>query len=94
MSVQLIVALVSIPLLIVLAPQILSLILHFLPNSEGLPAPINDTLTFAVEKLAAVSFIFPSDSLVTALVFIVVFEIAVLTFRLVMRIIKLIRGTN
>jgi len=94
MSVQLIIALVSIPVLILLAPQILTLILHFLPASTGLPTPIHDTLTFAVEKLAAVSFIFPSDSLVQALVFIMLFEIAILVFKLVMRIIKLIRGTT
>jgi len=94
MSAQLVLGLVSVVALVALAPQIITAILHFLPDSQGLPSGVHDTLVFAVEKLNAISFIFPVDTLVTLLTFLVVFEIALFIFKLVMRIMKLIRGTS
>jgi len=94
MSLTLLFSLLSVASLIVLAPQILDIILRFLPDSTGLPQGIHDALTFAVDKASGFNFIFPVDTMLQVLVFLFIFEVAMLVFKLVIRIIKLIRGTS
>jgi len=94
MTQALILWLLSAGALVLLAPSIFSAILSFLPDSAGLPTGVHTALTFAVDKLNAFNFIFPVQDLVNALIFIAIFEVAILIFKGTMRVIKTIRGTS
>jgi len=87
------ISLLSLAALILLAPQIMGIILHFLPNSIGLPTAVHDVLTFAVDKLNGLSFMFPVSDMITILILVLVIEAALLALKFVIRIVKTIRGT-
>jgi len=76
------------------SPKIIALIVSLLPDSQGLPAGIQTALTTAVEKVNAFSFMLPIDTLVAVIQYIVLFEVGMLSLKLGLRIIKLIRGTS
>jgi len=76
-----------------LSPLWFKFVLHYLPDSQGLPTGISEGLTFAVEKINSFSFIFPISDLVIILKWLVIFEIVMLGLKATMAFIRFIRGT-
>lgn len=69
-------------------------ILGFLPDSQGLPANIQTSISYGIDKVNAFSFIFPISDMVQIVQYLVLFEVAFLGYKITMRVIKLIRGTS
>jgi len=80
--------------LVAFAPKIIAIILSMLPTSEGLPVEVFNAITFGIEKINAFSFIFPISDMVRIVQLIVIFEVAMLTLKLTMKIIHFVRGTS
>jgi len=76
-----------------LFPKVLLAIISLLPDSQGLPTGVQTALEFAVSKINSFSFIFPVDTLVQIIQYVVLLEVGVLALKLGLLIIKIIRGS-
>jgi len=76
------------------APKIIAILVSLLPDSQGLPVGVSEAITTAIEKVNSFSFIFPIDTLVGILQYIIVFEVSILSLKLGVWLIRTIRGTS
>jgi len=69
-------------------------LLAILPSSAGLPSGFNTALSGIFNGAYAYNSIFPIDTVVTILQFLVIFEGGILLFKIVNWIIGKVRGSN
>lgn len=81
-------------LLILLANFILSFISFILPTWQIWPTAIFDGLHYFCVQIAKFNFLFPVDTLFSAIIFFIGFEVLYFTAKLTMKIFNFIRGTG
>lgn len=69
-------------------------IVFLLPSWTVWPPDLLNGLTYFVSSLAKINFIFPIDSLFSVITFLINFEVAYLTAKIVLKIFNYIRGTG
>lgn len=81
-------------LLLTLIYYLLLIICSILPTYQIWPNELLDGLTYFFSQLSNFNFIFPIDSLFSAIVFFVSFEALYLTAKLIMKVFGFARGTG
>lgn len=76
----------------ILYDNIIALLAAILPTSGGLPTEVQDGIEFFIEKLFGFSYIIPANDLILILKTFVLFEAAVLFFRMARYFLGLVRG--
>lgn len=81
-------------LLLYLIGQLLNLLAFLLPTWQIWPQTLTDGLTFFAQKLSLLNFILPMDTLMTALIFFISFEVAYFGAKIIIKILNYLRGTG
>jgi len=72
--------------------QLITFLVGLLPTSSGLPDGVTTAVSRMIGFLHTFDFIFPVDTMLTILRWIIVFELGVIAYRFTLWIIHLIRG--
>lgn len=66
-------------------------LIGILPNATPLPSDFADGVSLIMAKLSAFSWLFPIYSLINAVIFVALFDLTILGFKLALWVLKLIR---
>jgi len=77
-----------------LFPRLIVFIGQFLPDAKPLPADVATSINYAIEKVNSFSYLFPIDTAVSVVKYTILFEGGLFLLKIVLRIVKLIRGTT
>lgn len=69
-------------------------VFSILPDSTGLSSDIIDSITVMVEYSHTVDAIFPIETLVDALKYILIFEVGIFSFKIINWVISKVRGSG
>ena len=81
-------------ILLYIFASLITLVCWILPKWQIWPSDVLDGITYFFQQLAVFNFIFPIDTVFNVLTFLIYFEVAYFTAKLVMKFFNYIRGTG